>query len=61
VEGTRIAACVPAGARPGRPVDETFDASRHVVIPGLINTRHHALKTLTRAPQSRSTSRSSPG
>ncbi|MCP1560654.1 UNVERIFIED_ORG: 8-oxoguanine deaminase [Methylorubrum zatmanii] len=49
VEGTRIAEVVAAGARPARPVDETFDASRHVVIPGLINTHHHFFQTLTRA------------
>lgn len=49
VEGTRIAERVPAGARPARPVDETFDASRHVVIPGLVNTHHHFFQTLTRA------------
>ena len=49
VEGTRIAECVPSGARPSRPVDETVDASRHVVIPGLVNTHHHAFQTLTRA------------
>ncbi|CAO4157774.1 8-oxoguanine deaminase [Methylorubrum extorquens] len=49
VEGTRIAEVVAAGARPARAVDETFDASRHVVIPGLINTHHHFFQTLTRA------------
>ncbi|MGE7157674.1 8-oxoguanine deaminase, partial [Methylorubrum rhodesianum] len=38
VEGTRIAERVPAGGRPAGPVDATFDAARHVVIPGLVNT-----------------------
>ncbi|MAU96452.1 MAG: 8-oxoguanine deaminase [Fulvimarina sp.] len=45
----RIAELVPAGASPKEPVDETFDASRHVVLPGLINTHHHFYQTLTRA------------
>jgi 8-oxoguanine deaminase len=49
VEGTRIAEVVAAGARPASPVDETFDASRHVVISGLVNTHHHFFQTLTRA------------
>ena len=49
VEGSRIVEHVAAGARPAAPVDETFDASRHVVIPGLVNTHHHAFQTLTRA------------
>jgi 8-oxoguanine deaminase len=49
VEGTRIVERVPAGGHPSRPVDETFDASRHVVIPGLVNTHHHFFQTLTRA------------
>ncbi len=49
VEGTRIVERVPAGGRPAAPVDETFDAGRHVVIPGLVNTHHHFFQTLTRA------------
>ena len=49
VQGTRIVERVPAGARPVGPVDETFEAGRHVVIPGLVNTHHHFFQTLTRA------------
>jgi 8-oxoguanine deaminase len=48
VEGTRIAGLVRRGAAPER-FDATFDASRHVVLPGLINTHHHFYQTLTRA------------
>ena len=29
--------------------DQAFDASQHVVIPGLVNTHHHFYQTLTRA------------
>ena len=51
IEGNRITrignglsgtAAVPADAR-------VIDASRHVVIPGLVNTHHHFFQTLTRA------------
>jgi 8-oxoguanine deaminase len=48
VEDGRIAALVKSGEMPAR-IDRTFDASRHVVVPGLINTHHHFFQTLTRA------------
>lgn len=47
VENSRIVELVPRGATPR--FDQIFDASRHVVIPGLINTHHHFYQTLTRA------------
>lgn len=49
VEGTRIVELVPAGKQPQHPFTATFDADRHVVLPGLINTHHHFYQTLTRA------------
>ena len=48
VEGTRIAGRVGKGETPER-IDATFDASGHVVLPGLVNTHHHFYQTLTRA------------
>jgi len=45
----RIVELVPAGAEPSGPVDQVYDAGRHVVIPGLVNTHHHMYQTLTRA------------
>ncbi|HZP19405.1 MAG TPA: 8-oxoguanine deaminase [Bauldia sp.] len=49
VEDGRITELVGKGAEPKAPADRTWDASRHVVIPGLINTHHHFFQTLTRA------------
>ena len=49
VEDDHIAEVLPAGAQPNRPVDERFDATDLVVLPGLINTHHHFYQTLTRA------------
>lgn len=49
VENGRIAELVRSGGKPSAPVDETVDASAHVVLPGLVNTHHHFYQTLTRA------------
>lgn len=49
VEGSRIVERVARGREPSAPVDVIFDASRHVVLPGLVNTHHHVYQTLTRA------------
>jgi 8-oxoguanine deaminase len=47
VEGKKIVALVRRGEVPEH--DQAFDASQHVVLPGLINTHHHFYQTLTRA------------
>lgn len=49
VENGRIAELVGRGREPSALADTVFDAGRHVVIPGLVNTHHHMFQTLTRA------------
>ena len=49
VRNGRIVELVQAGGRPATTGAVAFDASRHVVLPGLINTHHHFYQTLTRA------------
>jgi 8-oxoguanine deaminase len=49
VEDGRIVELIGRGKQISQPADHIFDATRHVVIPGLINTHHHFFQTLTRA------------
>ncbi len=49
VEDGRLVELVGKGAEPKTMSAAVFDASAHVVIPGLINTHHHFYQTLTRA------------
>ena len=49
VRDGRIAETLRQGQNPHTQIDETFDASRHVILPGLVNTHHHFYQTLTRA------------
>jgi len=49
VEGARIAELVAPGGAPREAAEHVFDASAHVLLPGLINTHHHYYQTLTRA------------
>lgn len=49
IRDSRISELLPAGRQPSLPVDQVFDAGRHVVLPGLVNTHHHFYQTLTRS------------
>ncbi len=52
VDGARIVELVARGREPAggqRRTLEIFDASSHVLLPGLINAHHHFYQTLTRA------------
>ena len=44
-----ITEVLKTGEPPSIPVDQIFNASEHVILPGLINTHHHFYQTLTRA------------
>jgi 8-oxoguanine deaminase len=49
VQGGKIVELVGRGKEPTTTSPRVFDASEHVVLPGLINTHHHFYQTLTRA------------
>ena len=49
IEDNKIIEILALGNQPSNKVDDIFDASEHVMLPGLINTHHHFYQTLTRA------------
>lgn len=49
IDDGKIVELVPSGGAPTMAAAQIFDASSHVIIPGLINTHHHFFQTLTRA------------
>ncbi len=49
ITDNKITEILALGEEPSDQTEQTFDASEHVVLPGLINTHHHFYQTLTRA------------
>mgnify|MGYP000036743234 CR=1 FL=1 len=49
VQDGKIIELVPKGQQPINAYQKEFDASQHVLMPGLVNTHHHFYQTLTRA------------
>ena len=49
IQGNKILELVSQGQSPKSQIDEVYDASDSVLLPGLINTHHHFYQTLTRA------------
>jgi 8-oxoguanine deaminase len=52
IDGATIAAVGPADELAREPADEIVDASRHLVVPGFVNTHHHLYQSLTRGLKS---------
>ncbi len=49
IEGDTIIELIGKNQEPSRQVDQVFDASSLVVLPGLINTHHHFYQNLSRS------------
>ncbi len=48
IENNKVAKIAPGGGLAAPAKGRTIDCSKHVVIPGLVNTHHHFYQTLTR-------------